>query len=60
MPLWKAIGVPQARASERAATMATMEEAIEAGDFEKAIELRDELRLSAGKSDSVHQMSADL
>ena len=58
MPIWKAIGVPQARAS--GAILSRIEAAVEAGDFETAIELRDQLRLSVPKSDSVHEMSADL
>ena len=60
VPIWKAIGVPEARASGRAAELSEIEAAVEAGDFEKAIELRDMLRLSAGRSDSVHELHADL
>ena len=60
VPLWKAIGVPEARASERAADFDEIERAVAAGEFEKAIELRDKVRLSSGRANSIHQMSADL
>ena len=50
----------EARASERVADIQMIEEAAAAGDFERAIELRDALRLSSGRQNSVHQMSAEL
>lgn len=60
VPLWKAIGLPEARVTCVASEIDEIEAAVAAGDFEKAIELRDELRLSAGRSDSVQLVSADL
>lgn len=44
VPLWRAIGVPEARASARQDDLDAIEAAVEAGDFEKAIELREKLR----------------
>ena len=60
VPIWKAIGLPQARASERVADLDKIEEAVKEGNFEKAIELRDKLRLSSGRQNSVHQVHAEL
>ena len=60
VPLWRAIGVPEARASERQAELSKIEAAVAAGDFETAIELRDQLRLDSGRSNSIHMLSAEL
>ena len=44
IPLWKAIGVPEARVSGRAADLERLEEAIAANDFQTAIEVRNKLQ----------------
>lgn len=59
VPMWKSLGLP-VTASDRTNMISQIEAAAQAGDFEKAIELRNELRLSAGRSNSVHSMSASL
>ena len=56
VPMWKAMGVPK----DRHADLSQIEQAAADGDFEKAIALRDALRLSSGARRSVHQMSAEL
>ena len=58
VPMWKAIGVPEARASSAAGAflLEELEDAVAEGDFEKAIELRGQVRLTIGRSNSVHQM----
>ena len=62
VPMWKAIGVPEARASSAAGAflLEELEDAVAEGDFEKAIELRGQVRLTMGRSNSVHQMNAEL
>ena len=58
-PMWKSLGLP-VTASDKTEQLSEIEAAAQAGDFEKAIELRNNLRLSAGRSDSVHTLSAVL
>ena len=63
MPLWKQLGVPQASKDAEAAELlddlrGDIDAAVEAGDFEKAIKLRDDFRVSLPRRESVHRISA--
>lgn len=60
VPMWKAIGVSKKAASAADEDVKEIEEAVASGDFERAISLRDNLRLKSGRSNSVHLTAAEL
>ena len=58
VPIWKAIGVKET--STPSGDLQEIEEAVASGDFERAISIRDNLRLASGRANSVHLTAAEL
>lgn len=60
VPLWRAMGLKWATAEKEEENLEAIEAAIQEGDYERAISLRDSMRLSQPRSNSIHRMSAML
>jgi len=57
MSMWSSMGLPAQQAQTSKSELDAIMAAVEAGDFERAIELRDTLRLSSGMMKPTQSMS---